>query len=60
MPLTQMEKAWLDKVQEMQNNPDIAGEAISLRIILYLLNQAVQNREKIAQLETRVSELESV
>ena len=58
MPLTTIERAWLEKVQEMQNNPDIPGEGVSLRIILYLLDQIVNSREDVAELETRVTNLE--
>ena len=58
MPLTTNERTWLEKAEEAADNPSITGEGLSIRIVVYLLRQIVQNREDIADLKARVTTLE--
>jgi hypothetical protein len=58
MPLTQAERNWLENAEAQANDPGVHGEGLSIRIVVYLLRQIVTLREKVTDLESRVSNLE--
>jgi hypothetical protein len=58
MPLTQNERTWLENAEAKANDPAVQGEGLSIRIVVYLLRQIVTLREDVADLKTRVSNLE--
>lgn len=60
MPLKAVERNWLERAEQAANDPEIHGEGVSIRIVIYLLREIVQLRENEAALEARIDALEGL
>lgn len=58
MPLTTQERNWLERAELSATDPNVGGEGISIRIIVYLLRQIVSLREEVVILRDRLDVLE--